>query len=87
MTGSTRGLMSRATSVPSIPAVTPKSPPTWYGLTCPTRVLIDGRVGVVVIDNDKRDIVDACDLVGRSSSSVEPLSVRITRGISWPNRA
>ena len=65
MSGSTFGLISRATSVPSIPAVMPKSPADMVGVDMGQQVLVDGRIRVVVVDDDEGDVVDACDLVGR----------------------
>jgi len=49
-------------------------------------VLVDGRIRMVVVDDDERDLVDTGDLVCGLILSVEPLSVRSTSGIFCPYR-
>ena len=50
---------------PEHPCRDPEVPADMVRVDMGPEVLVDGRIRVVVVDNDKGDVVDACDLVGR----------------------
>ena len=65
MTGSTLGLISRATSGTEHPRSNTEVPANMVGIDMGQEIFVDRGIRVVVIDHNEGDVIDTCNLVRR----------------------